>query len=46
MITDTAFYRNRAYHTADDTPDRLDYDRMAQVVVATFEAIRSDFGFP
>ena len=44
MITDTAFYRNRAYHTAEDTPDRLDYDRMAQVVVATFEAIRS--GFP
>lgn len=41
MITDTAFYRNKAYHTADDTPDRLDYDRMAQVVGAVFEAIRS-----
>lgn len=25
MITDTAFYRNTAYHTANDKPDRLDY---------------------
>ncbi len=32
MITDTAFYRNRAYHTAADTADRLDYTRMARVV--------------
>ncbi len=34
MITDTAFYRNRAYHTAGDTADRLDYTRMALVVDA------------
>lgn len=34
MVTDTAFYRNRAYHTAEDTYDRLDYDRMAEVVDA------------
>ncbi len=32
MITDTAFYRNRAYHTSEDTADRLDYERMARVV--------------
>lgn len=32
MITDTAFYRNSAYHSPEDTADRLDYDRMAQVV--------------
>ena len=32
MVTDTAFYRNKAYHTPDDTPERLDYRRMAQVV--------------
>jgi Zn-dependent M28 family amino/carboxypeptidase len=32
MITDTAFYRYDAYHTPYDTPDRLDYERMAQVV--------------
>jgi peptidase M28-like protein len=41
MITDTAYYRNPTYHSAEDTPDRLDYDRMAQVVVAVFEAINS-----
>ncbi|MGB0744059.1 MAG: peptidase M28, partial [Opitutales bacterium] len=32
MVTDTAFYRNTAYHKAEDTWDRLDYARMADVV--------------
>jgi hypothetical protein len=32
MVTDTAFYRNEAYHTAADTIDTLDFGRMAQVV--------------
>jgi hypothetical protein len=32
MITDTAPYRNVFYHTAADTPDKLDYARMARVV--------------
>src|SRR4051812_4623292 len=32
MITDTAWYRNPRYHTAQDTPDTLDYARMALVV--------------
>ena len=32
MITDTAFFRNKEYHTSKDTADRLDYDKMAQVV--------------
>lgn len=32
MITDTAPYRNVFYHTADDTPETLDYPRMARVV--------------
>ena len=41
MVTDTAFYRSKAYHTANDTADRLDYNRMSKVVVAVFEAIRS-----
>lgn len=40
MITDTAFYRNDRYHTERDTPDTLDYERMAQAVTATFELIR------
>ena len=39
MITNTAFYRNKAYHTPNDTADRLDYDRMGMVVVAVYEAI-------
>jgi Zn-dependent M28 family amino/carboxypeptidase len=32
MITDTAFYRNPHYHAPSDTPETLDYGRMAQVV--------------
>lgn len=31
MVTDTAFFRNPYYHTALDTPDRLDYARLASV---------------
>jgi Zn-dependent M28 family amino/carboxypeptidase len=34
MLTNTAFYRNKAYHTPQDTADRLDYMRMAKVVNA------------
>ena len=41
MVTDTAFYRNREYHTLHDTADRLDYVRMSHVVVCVFEALRS-----
>jgi len=32
MATDTAFFRNPRYHAASDTPDTLDYGRMARVV--------------
>jgi len=32
LITDTAFLRNPWYHTAQDTPERLDYERMAELV--------------
>jgi Zn-dependent M28 family amino/carboxypeptidase len=32
MVTDTAPFRDPAYHRATDTPERLDYDRMARVV--------------
>ena len=41
MVTDTAFYRNQAYHTPGDTVDTLDYTRLAKVVVAVFEAVRA-----
>lgn len=39
MITDTAFFRNQNYHTAYDTPDRLDYKRMAMVVEGVYAAV-------
>jgi hypothetical protein len=41
MITDTAFYRNDNYHTASDTPDTLDYRRMAMVVQGLDAAVRA-----
>ncbi|MCW5775482.1 MAG: M28 family peptidase [Phycisphaeraceae bacterium] len=31
MVTDTAPYRYRHYHKPSDTPEKLDYDRMARV---------------
>ena len=39
MITDTAFYRNGNYHTASDTPETLDYRRMALVVEGIYAAV-------
>ncbi len=39
MITDTSFYRNPNYHTENDTPDTLDYERMAQVVRGVANAV-------
>ena len=41
MVTDTAFYRNPRYHTADDLPDTLDYRRMALVVDGLAAAVRA-----
>ncbi|MBW4519382.1 MAG: M28 family peptidase [Scytolyngbya sp. HA4215-MV1] len=32
MVTDTAPFRYPHYHTEADTPDKLDYDRLARVV--------------
>jgi len=40
MISDTAFYRNREYHEVGDTAKRLDYEKMAKVVVSVFEALK------
>jgi hypothetical protein len=40
MVTDTSFYRNNRYHQPEDTPDTLDYPRMAQAVVAVYEAVQ------
>jgi hypothetical protein len=32
MVTDTAFLRYPYYHTAQDTPDKIDYERISRVV--------------
>ncbi|MGH9557090.1 MAG: M28 family peptidase [Terriglobales bacterium] len=39
MISDTAFYRNSHYHQPTDTPEKLDYERMAKVVQQLFAAV-------
>lgn len=38
MVTDTAFFRNKNYHTAGDLPETLNYAKMAQVVDAVSAA--------
>jgi Zn-dependent M28 family amino/carboxypeptidase len=35
QVSDTANFRNPHYHTAGDTPDTLDYDRLASLVAGT-----------
>jgi Zn-dependent M28 family amino/carboxypeptidase len=40
MVTDTAPYRYPYYHTAEDTPDKLDYDRMARAVTGLAAVVR------
>lgn len=46
MVTDTAFYRNPHYHASTDTPETLDYVRMAKVVHALAGAIGQWAGVP
>ncbi len=33
MITDTALFRYPHYHKPTDTPDKLDYERLAHVTL-------------
>ncbi len=39
MVTDTAPYRYNYYHTEQDTPDKIDYDKLARVVAGLAEVI-------
>ena len=39
MVTDTAFFRNKNYHTMADTADKLDYRRMGEVVRGVYGAV-------
>jgi len=39
MVTDTAAYRNYAYHTVGDVPDSLDYESMTRVTTGLISMI-------
>jgi len=40
MVTDTAFYRYPHYHLPSDTPEKLDYARMARVTLGLAAVIK------
>ena len=40
LVTDTLLYRDRQYHTPGDTPDRLDFNRMARVAEGLKYAVK------
>ncbi|MBI2508568.1 MAG: M28 family peptidase, partial [Betaproteobacteria bacterium] len=40
MVTDTAPYRYLHYHTPQDTPDKVDYDRLARVTAGLHRVLR------
>jgi Zn-dependent M28 family amino/carboxypeptidase len=46
MITDTAPYRYPHYHTAADTPDKVDYERLARVVTGLHATLQTLAGTP
>jgi hypothetical protein len=39
MITDTSFLRNPHYHEPTDTPETLDYPRLAQATLGVAGAV-------
>lgn len=39
MVTDTAFFRSPFYHTPQDTPEKLDYARLARVVAGLGQVV-------
>lgn len=39
MVTDTAFFRDPNYHQLSDTPEQLDFERLARVVVGLHATI-------
>ena len=40
MVTDTALYRYPHYHTMQDTPDKVDYERLAHVLTGLQKMLR------
>jgi hypothetical protein len=41
MVTDTALFRYPHYHTAADTPDKVDHERLARVVSGLERVVRA-----
>jgi Zn-dependent M28 family amino/carboxypeptidase len=39
MVTDTALYRYPYYHSPDDTPDKVDYPRLARVTAGLIAVV-------
>lgn len=39
MVTDTSFFRNPNYHKPTDTPEKLDYGRMAEVARGMYNVL-------
>ncbi len=39
MVTDTAVFRYPYYHTLEDTPDKIDYERLSRVVLGLEKVI-------
>jgi len=39
MVTDTALFRYEHYHTPEDTPDKIDYNRLARVTLGLSEVV-------
>jgi Zn-dependent M28 family amino/carboxypeptidase len=44
MVTDTAEFRYPHYHKPADTPEKLDYDRLAAIVEATVAVLTEEAG--
>ena len=40
MVTDTALLRYPHYHRPTDTPDKLDYERLARVTTGLVAVVR------
>jgi hypothetical protein len=45
-VTDTGAWRNPNHHAAGDTPDRIDFDRLARLVAGLEEVVRELGGEP
>jgi Zn-dependent M28 family amino/carboxypeptidase len=46
MVTDTATFRYPHYHTKDDTPDKIDFERTARVVAGLERVVADLAGVP